>query len=118
MNKRTNDCIKCVEAYRKDLSAAINKNACEIIEKNLNPHNHNEVTFALNDFLLLCYRKQRARCFGSFDFQKALWITYTRDRQGIWVCDEDRAGIELLENMPVGEAMEVFNAIVEVIKSE
>ena len=116
INKKTKELINGVEGMSDSLKKTINENVCELIEENLNRHNEDVVKIALGNPILLCYRKSRAKCFGSFDFKSAVWLEYDRDHHGVWILDDNDDGIDLLENMPLENAMEIFNAVVDIIK--
>lgn len=116
INKKTRDLMNGVEAMNESLKKTINQNVCALIEENLNRHNEDSLMISLEKPILLCYRRNRARCNGSFDFQNASYLEYNREHQGVWVLDEDSEGIDLLENMSLENAMEIFNAVVDIIK--
>jgi hypothetical protein len=116
INKKTKGLINEVEDLNATLRKTMNKNACALIEENLNRHNEDSIMISMEKPILLCYRRNRARCNGSFDFQNASYLDYNREHQGIWVLDENSDGIDLLENMPLENAMEIFNMLVSIIK--
>ena len=116
ISKNSKNLINGIEALYADFNKTLNKNLCELIEENLNRHSCDELKIDLGNPVLLCYRKNRARCIGSFDFNNALFLEYNREYQEIWVLDENGEKIDLLANIPSEDAMSIFNIVVRIIK--